>query len=52
MGRATVAPVCVVKTGPDFAREVPEGKLTRYVGEKSVAALLAPLAAIKSNEAS
>ena len=29
MGRATVAVACAVKTGPDFAREVPEGTRTR-----------------------
>ena len=34
--RSTVVVVRAAKTGPDFAREVPEGKLnlTRYVGEK------------------
>ena len=30
--RSTVVVVRAAKTGPDFAREVPEG--TRYVGEK------------------
>ena len=46
MGRATVAPVCAVKTGPDFAREVPES--TRYVGEKVWPLTPAPIRKLRS----